>query len=63
MTDFTVENHGTIFLLQPHTSAAQRWVDNNIPDDAQYLGTAVAVEHGYILDIVDGIKADGLTIA
>ena len=30
--DFTVESHGSIFLLQPLTSAAQTWVDENIPE-------------------------------
>jgi hypothetical protein len=60
--DFTVENHGSIFLLQPLTSAAQTWVDENIPEDAQYFGTAVAVEHRYILDIVDGIQGDALEV-
>jgi hypothetical protein len=61
-TDFTVENHGSIFLLQPHTVTAREWIDENLPEDAQYFGSAVAVEHRYILDIVDGIKGDGLTI-
>ena len=27
VVDFTVENHGSIFLLRPLTSAAQTWVD------------------------------------
>jgi len=60
--DFTVENHGSIFLLRPNTKAAQAWIDSNIPEDAQYLGNAVAIEHRYIMDIIDGIQADGLSI-
>ena len=62
IVDFTVENHGSIFLLQPLTPAAQTWIDENIPEDAQYLGSAVAVEHRYILDIVDGIQGDALEV-
>ena len=55
--DFTVENHGSIFLLQPLTSAAQTWVDENIPEDAQYFGTAVAVEHRYIVTSSTAFRA------
>jgi hypothetical protein len=33
-----------------------------IPEDAQYFGTAVAVEHRYILDIVDGVQGDALEV-
>jgi hypothetical protein len=62
MTDFTVENHGSIFLLQPLTSEAQAWIDGFIPEDAQYLGSAVSVEHRYIFDIVDGIQGDALEV-
>jgi hypothetical protein len=34
------------------------WIDDFIPEDAQYLGSAVSVEHRYIVDIVDGIKEE-----
>jgi hypothetical protein len=60
--DFTVANHGSIFLLNPLTAEATAWVEENIPGDAQYFGNAVAVEHRYIDDIVVGIRADGLTV-
>jgi len=45
-TDFTVENHGSIFLLQPHTADAQGWIDENLPDleSWQFHGSAVSVD-------------------
>jgi len=61
-TDFTVTNHGSLFTLLPNTPEAEDWVADHIPDDAQYLGRAVAVEHRYIAAIVDGIQGDGLTV-
>ena len=61
--DFSVENHGSIFLLRPITPSAFEWVREHIPDDAQYFGNAVVVEHRYIEDIVDGIQNDGLEVA
>ena len=60
--DFEVQNEGTIYLLRPLTPAARAWVAGYIPDDAQYFGDAVVVEHRYIRDIVAGIVADGLTV-
>lgn len=62
MSDFTVHNHGTIFLLQPNTPAAQRWIENHIPEDAQTFGQSVVVEHAYICGVVDGIRADNLVV-
>ena len=60
--DFFVENHGTIFLLQPLTPAANSWVEENLPEDRMTFGGAVAVEHRYIADIVRGAQNDGLVI-
>lgn len=61
--DFSVENHGTIYLLRPRSQAAEAWVDDNLPRDVMYFGDAVAIEHRYIGDIADGIINDGLSIA
>ena len=61
-TDFLIENHGSIFLLRPLTLAADSWIDQNLSEDRQTLGNAVAVEHRYIADIVRGAQADGLVV-
>lgn len=60
--DFTLSGGGTIYLLRPQTEAARDWVDTYLPDDAQWLGGAVAIEHRYVDDIVEGFTADGLTL-
>ena len=62
MAEFTVENHGAIFILTPHTEAGRDWADTHIPDDAQTVGASIAVEHRYIADIVRGIQGDGLLV-
>ena len=61
--DFHVENHGNIFLLRPRTRSANVWVREHIPDDAQFFGNAVVVEHRYIADIIVGIRNAGLGVA
>jgi hypothetical protein len=60
--DFMVENHGTIFLLQPLTPAANSWIDENLPVDRTTFGAAAVVEHRYISEIVCGATADGLVV-
>lgn len=58
--DFTITGGGTLYLLRPVSDAAKEWVQLHIPEDAQWLGDAVAIEHRYIQAIVDGLEADGL---
>ena len=62
MTDFAVQNHGTVYLLEPRTPEADEWITENLPEDVIYLGHMVAIEHRYIGEIVDGIQGDGLSI-
>jgi hypothetical protein len=60
--DFLVENHGTIFLLQPLTPAALFWIEEHLPEDRMTFGSAACVEHRFIRDVVRGILHDGLVI-
>lgn len=60
--DFTVENHGSIFLLTPETDAGRAWATEHLPEDAPRFGGAFAVEPRYIRDIVEGAMADGLRV-
>ena len=62
MTDFLVQNEGTIIVLFPETDEAYSWVEEHINPDAQRWGRGgVVVEHRYFPDILEGITADGLT--
>lgn len=58
--DILFENYGSLFLLRPVSHAGKTWLDNNIADDAQMLGEAVACELRYVEDILRGASADGL---
>jgi hypothetical protein len=41
MPDFVVENHGSIFLLQPLTPAANSWIEEHLPEDHMTFGGAI----------------------
>jgi predicted Zn-dependent protease len=59
--DFTVENHGSIFLLQPQNKQAVDWVKEHVGqgNGFQPYFPTIVVEHHYIADIVADIRNDG----
>ena len=61
--DFQVVNHGALYLLIPNTVRAEQWVQDNLPQDHTKYDDASVIEHRYIGDIIDGIRADDLEIA
>lgn len=61
--DFSVSNHGSIFLLQPLTFAARAWIEEHVDPDHQEWAGGVVVEHRFIRGLVEGIAADGHTVA
>jgi len=63
--DFTLENHGSLFLLRPLNSSAKEWMQEHLPVDnpeTQFWGDAIVVEPRYVAPIVDGIVGDGLVL-
>ncbi len=58
--DFRCENHGSLFLLFPLTLSARSWIEEHLPEDAQWFGNAVVIEHRYIWTILGGIQDAGL---
>ena len=63
MPDFEIIDHGSIVMLSPITNDAQDWCDEHLPEDAQWMGGACAIESRYVNDIISGIVDDGLTVA
>ena len=62
MVDIAVENHGSLFLLQPLTTSAADWLHEHVADDAQWFVTALVVEPRYVADIVAGAIDAGLAV-
>jgi hypothetical protein len=61
--DFTFVDGGSVCLLIPATREARRWIDDNIGEDAMYLGQGLAIERRYVGQILDGVQADGFEVA
>jgi hypothetical protein len=62
MPDVLVENHGSLYLMRPQTDSAQEWIDEHIPEDAQWFGGALVVEPRYVEDIAHGMMEYGLRL-
>lgn len=57
--DYTVENHGSLFLLRPTHGAARENLEEHTGDEAQWFGGALAVEHRYIGPLVNQLREHG----
>jgi len=60
--DLLVGGGGTVYLLHAVSPRGDAWITEHLPPDAPRLGTAVAIEHRFILPIVSGATADGLRV-
>ena len=57
--DVLVSNEGSVFLFRPVSEAAVEWIEENVSEDAQFFGDALAVEARYASDLAAGmIDAD-----
>lgn len=59
--DFQLEDNGSIWLFRPLTVAAKEFLANTAPEDAQFFGNAMVVEHRYVEGVCDAIDLAGLT--
>lgn len=60
--DFNFSDHGSVTLLIPVSRAAHDWVDVNLPIDSLHWAGGIVIEPRYVLDILNGIENDGLTV-
>ena len=57
--DYVVQNHGSIFLVEPQSDEARDNLQDNVQEGAQFFGRALVVEHRYILDLVATLQNEG----
>lgn len=60
--DFQLADHGTIITFHPMTAEAQQWWEEHAQAGPSF-GNAYAVDHRFVMNLIHGIEADGLTIA
>jgi len=62
--DFSVSNHGTMFMVFAHTPSAESWVEQNVSQEGYqpYFPKAVVGEPRYLADLWYGIKEAGFKV-
>jgi hypothetical protein len=61
--DIRVEGGGTLYLLRPLNKRANQWLDANLELEGwQWHNGAAAVEHGFVINILEAMEADGLVV-
>lgn len=61
--DILAANYGSLITLSAVTPEGREWLDASVDPEAQRWCGAVVVEPRYLMPIVDGARAAGLSIA
>ena len=54
---FTIEDHGSIVIVQPLSSEAWDWIDEHVFEQT-WWGGGLVVEPRYVADLVAGMRQD-----
>ena len=61
--DLCVLNCGSVFMFEPVTKRAARWVDENVHLESwQWHGSAFCVDHRFAVDLALGMVDAGLVV-
>jgi hypothetical protein len=59
--DLQIIDDGSIVQFLPETAAGAEWLEENVElDDYRWRGNALVVDHRFALDLIDGLRSDGL---
>lgn len=59
---FSVEDHGTIVLIRPHTADTREWLEEHTDETALWFGSALVVEPRYVEALVHGLVEEGYAL-
>jgi len=60
--DYSIENHGSVFLVFPQNEDAKENLINNVSNEVPFLGDAMAVEPRFITHLVEIFNNEGWRI-
>lgn len=60
--DYSVSNHGSLFLFEPQNDDADAHLRASVSDEAQWWGGALAVECRYARDLVAALQVEGFAV-
>jgi hypothetical protein len=61
--DVLVHNEGTVFLFNPLSARAKKWIEKNVETESyQWFGTTLVVEYKFAWGLAEGMKDAGLVL-
>lgn len=60
--DVTAVDHGSIWIVTPHSDEAKAWVDDNVSTERTSWGSGIAVDHRMVEPLLSGMMGDGLRV-
>jgi len=64
MSDFSISDQGSIFLIQPLNDAARHWLDENVVSEPwQWVQGALCIEARFARDLLREIEDAGFEIS
>ena len=64
MSDFSISDQGSIFLIRPLNETAQEWLDGNVVSEPwQWVEDALCVETRFARDLVVELEEAGFTVS
>jgi len=61
MSDFTIDDHGSLVLLKPETQEAFSWIAENIGTPVIWFAGGIALEPHSMSALLSGILGDDLS--
>ena len=61
MSDFTIDDHGSLVLLKPETQEAYSWIAEHIGAPVPWFAGAIALEPRSMSALLSGILDDDLS--
>lgn len=62
--DYTISDHGSIWLVHPNTDAAREHLETHVDaDESTWWSDSLVVEHRYIQPLVEALESHGFTFA
>ena len=61
MSDFTIDDHGSLILLKPETTEAFEWIAENIGAPIPWFAGGIALEPRTMPALLSGILDDDLS--
>jgi hypothetical protein len=60
--DVIVSNEGIVFLFNPLTARAKRWIEANVYPDSHWFRSALVIERRYAWALTQNMKDEGLVL-